>query len=278
MQTSRDVTQVCSQEQKQQAHALLSKESLLALPCDQLRETVTWLDITSFAMAAACACRCLCRLINSEAFEGWLYEIRRLHGVCPWRQKVSMLCVAESDENIRLLRYRTALQALDVHLIVSGRKIIPKKLCLPGTVGLPKFFDCSDELVYSCKDCHSFISPVDCTVGRGSMGWNKAALILQPAASKPFICGILDAKEARLSSGSYMLQDLCCPNSSCNASLGWMYLDCIAGSEDDEDGVPDENLGKLGQYWMFAESLRVDSPTGGSPGCTGEYFYMICSF
>eukprot|EP00930_Biecheleria_cincta_P083170 TRINITY_DN72795_c0_g1_i1.p1 TRINITY_DN72795_c0_g1~~TRINITY_DN72795_c0_g1_i1.p1 ORF type:complete len:277 (-),score=44.46 TRINITY_DN72795_c0_g1_i1:92-922(-) len=273
-----DVTQVCFHQQQQLAPAFLSRENLLALPTDQLREAVTWLDITSFALAAACSCRCLWRLINSESFEGWLHEIRRLHSVCPWRQKVSMLRIAETDQDIQLAHYRTALQSLDVDFILSGQKIISKSLRQPGKVAIPKFFDCFDTMVYSCKDCHSFISPVDSTVGRGSMGFNKAALILQPAASWPFVCGILDAREARLTSGTYMLMDLCCPNSNCNTSLGWLYLECMANSDDDEESVPDENHHKIGQYWMFAESLRVDSPAGGMPGCSGEYFYMISSF
>merc|ERR1712187_563998 len=122
-----------------------------------------------------------------------------------------------------------------------------------------------DTRVYICQACKSFISSVDCTVGRGTMGQQSLSFIIEPTPTVPFNCGIGDGRETCLSSGAYILQDLSCPNSQCDASLGWKYQDCvpILGF------IPPQNSLKIGQFWMYAEALMVVNPCRVFPTCSG---------
>eukprot|EP00931_Biecheleriopsis_adriatica_P006370 TRINITY_DN107782_c0_g1_i1.p1 TRINITY_DN107782_c0_g1~~TRINITY_DN107782_c0_g1_i1.p1 ORF type:complete len:299 (-),score=37.96 TRINITY_DN107782_c0_g1_i1:83-979(-) len=253
------------------------KRGLLSvLAEDEIREILLYLDLPAFALVAAPACRFLSRLINADSFEGWILELQRLLTVCPWKEKATLGTLVESSCDLKSLRYRTALKLLDREFATNGQKIVPETLRGSGTVHLPPFFRCSENtLVYSCKRCNSFLSLVDNTVGRGTMGYQKAAFILQPQPVWPFCCGVQEEREGCLSSGKYILKDLVCPNGNCDANLGWKYQDCVGEGEQ----VPSSNRRKIGQFWMFAESLNVEYPMSPhQPGCTGEQFYLLVDF
>jgi len=250
-------------------------EILSFLAEDELRCMLAWLDLPTFAHAVASSCRFLSELINSESFEGWLVEIQRLHRVSPWVSKTSFEAIVASSRELQELQYRASLQALDRKFIVSGWNLVPQDSRQPCVTALPPFFEChEDTLIYLCKACGSFISPVDFTVGRGVMRQQEPAFIMQPNTTMPLCCGVQKEKQMWLSSGSYILVDLICPNGSCDTNLGWKYQDCVP-----EDGhVPSDNLCKIGQFWMFAESLQVVSALDSLPGCTGHQFYYGMSF
>jgi hypothetical protein len=233
---------------------------------------VSFLDVATFACAAAPTCRFFGEIITADSFEGWLVEIKRLHRISPWASKTSMQMVAETNLDIQARCYRTALTSLDREFAVNGWKLIPESLRMPKVYQLPPFFQCrEDTLVYLCGACGSAVAPVDFTVGRGVMGAQEPAFILQPHRALPFCCAIHNPRKMGLSSGTYVLIDLSCPNKSCTTCLGWKYEDCVP----DSDPVPLQNLQKIGQFWMFARSLRVVTPEGSFQGCSGEQFYFM---
>merc|ERR1711971_936136 len=163
---------------------------------------------------------------QSDSFEGWFFEIKRLHRLCPWTSKQPMDKIIASSLDLQYRRYRSMLQSLDQQFLRSGMKVVPESSRSPSVATLPLFFDDqADKFAYVCKECKSFISLLDSTVGRGTMGQQSLAFILHPKSAIPFSCGICEEAEIRLSSGSYILRDLVCPNSECDASLGWKYED-----------------------------------------------------
>lgn len=248
---------------------------LSSLAEDELRHILLWLDLQTFALAVAPSCRFFGKLINSEAFEGWLLEIKRLHSVSPWVSKTSFEEIMASSRDLQEFQYRASLRALDRAFIVSGWSVVSQDLRQLCVTSIPPFFKCHrDSLLYCCKACGSFVAPVDFTVGRGVMRQQEPAFIMQPNPTMPLCCGVQQEKQMWLSSGSYILVDLLCPNGNCDANLGWKYQNCVP-----EDGpVPSDNLCKIGQFWMFAESLQVVAALDSLPGCTGRQFYYGMSF
>lgn len=258
------------------ANSIQSSQAILALIAEEEVQCImSWLDAQSFALGVAPACRFLSRLIKSDSFEGWFRQIQSLHRMSPWTAKRTIESIIMSDHDLKANRFRTYLSALDREYAVKGQKLIPQALRAPCTVSLPHFFDCQeDTFIFVCKACGSCVAPVDFTVGRGVMGFQRNAFILQPDSTMPFCCGVHKEREMILSSGMYTLLDLSCPNGTCDSTLGWKYEDCLP-----MDGVvPPENFHKIGQYWMFAETLKVVTPTGSFPGCTGEHFYLMNNF
>mmetsp|Transcript_41645 Transcript_41645/g.114894 ORF Transcript_41645/g.114894 Transcript_41645/m.114894 type:complete len:316 (-) Transcript_41645:171-1118(-) len=249
--------------------------ALTLLPDDQVTAILAWLDMKTFALAVAPSCSLFSQAINSDSFEGWLCEIQRLLRLCPWTDKFTIETATAAHPDLQALRYCTALKSLDRELLSTGARIIPSELRSRDPVVLPPFLECHEgTMVYACIACASFISLVDITVGRGYMGMQHNAFILQPEPSAPFCCGIHDARMMRLSSGTYILKDLVCPNRSCDACLGWKYQECVP-----IDGhVPAENFRKIGQFWLYAASLKVVIPHGSSPDCMGEQFYFMSDF
>lgn len=244
---------------------------LVSMADEEVESIFSFLDLRTFARSLSPLCRFSYRLVSSDSFQGWLVEIQRLHRVSPWLAKTSMETIIESDQNLRALQYRTALRTLDREFIVTGSRLLPKGSRPLVVTTIPTFFDCrEDTLVYSCMACDSFVAPVDFTVGRGVMGPQQPALILEPNPTMPFCCGIHEPREMPLSSGTYILVDLSCPNGSCNAVFGWKYQECVP----DCDTVRIQNLGKIGQYWMIAEALKVTNPHGNFASCTGLQFFF----
>jgi hypothetical protein len=135
----------------------------------------------------------------------------------------------------------------------------------------PALFDFKDDtLAFVCKACTSFVAPVAATVGRGTMGHDKAAFILQPTRTLPFCCAVQERRQMCLSTGTYILQDAACMNGDCDANLGWKYQECVPVG----GFVPQRNHWKIGQFWLFAEALEVMSPSCGEPGSCAEQFYF----
>lgn len=250
--------------------------ALLMLPEEQIESIASWLDLASFAAAFAPSCLLVHELVSFDSFEGWKVEIQRLHDVCPWTAKIPIERLLIEDEDLKARRYRKALKCLDREFAATGLSVVQSTLRLPRAVNLPSFFDCKeDTLVYTCRTCESFITCVDSTVGRGSMGrFHQAAFILQPQATIPFCCGIEGNRETRLSSGTYILADLVCPNGNCDSILGWKYQNCVP----EGNHVPQANFLKIGQFWLYADALDVVMPRGDSAGYSGDEFYSICNF
>merc|ERR1711988_683323 len=90
-----------------------------------------------------------------------------------------------------------------------------------------------------------------------SDGSTATSFILHPRSSMPFCCGVSEQRQMLLSSGTYLLIDLHCPNGACNANLGWKYHDCVG----EGDRIPVQNFNKIGQFWVFAELLKVAAPS-----------------
>jgi len=248
-----------------------TNEILSLLGEDEIRCLLLWLDLSTFACAMAPSCRCISELIKLESFDGWLIEIQRLHRVSPWVSKTSFENIVASSYELQTHNYRTSLLGLDRKFIASGCSLVPSESRQPRMEALPPFFECQDEtLIYLCKACGSFISPVDFTVGHGVMRHQEPAFIIQPNSSMPFCCGVQHERHMPLSSGTYVLIDLVCPNGNCDNNLGWKYQDCV---QEGGRPVPADNRHKIGQFWMFAESLQVVAPPNISSGCAGQDFY-----
>mmetsp|Transcript_34009 Transcript_34009/g.54220 ORF Transcript_34009/g.54220 Transcript_34009/m.54220 type:complete len:316 (-) Transcript_34009:173-1120(-) len=257
---------------------LLEISELSVLPYEQIESIVSFLDLATFALAVSPSCLFFYQLVRSESFEGWLTDIKRLHCLCPWSRKAPLEKIIDADDDLRTLKYCKALKQLDRTFIAIGSKVIQESSREPGIVASPSFFDCQEEtLVYTCKTCKSFITVVDSTVGRGTMGMQKAAFILQPGQSNPFCCGIKEDRQTRLTSGHYIVADLICPNAHCETSLGWKYQYCLPDGFGSND-VPVANQLKVGQYWVYADSLDVIAPSGSFEGCRGEDFYFMNIF
>lgn len=236
-----------------------------------LLSIAAYLDMKTFALGVASSCRSFERLVNQDAFEGWLHEIRRLHRASPWVTKRPFEACVASDESLQARLFRGALKALDRHYVTTGWKLMPQKALLDTAARLPSFYGGNeDALVFCCRSCGSFVAPVDFLVGRGSMGHRRHAFILEPSTCMPFCCGVHEPAQQSLSSGTYILVHLTCPNKLCNTDLGWKYQDCVH----DGAAVPRANWRKVGQYWVYAEAFRVVSPTGVFAESSGEEFFL----
>lgn len=242
---------------------------------DEIRGIFSWLDLETFALALVPSCRFLCQLINHESFDGWLSEIHRLHDMCPWEPKIDFSTFAASHKEFQSRRYRTILKTLDRKFIQRGHNVMHNSLRKSCITVFPEFFDCQDDMfIFVCKSCGSFVSPAEAALGRGVMRQQERAFIMQPRMTMPFCCGVLDDEEVTLTSGTYILQHLVCPNGHCDAYLGWKYAQCIP-----KNGVvPLENRCKIGQFWMFAASLKVVASLDGAVACAGEVFYDEADF
>jgi len=248
---------------------------LLLLPEEQVKSILSYLDLATFALAVTPSCQWVSGLVGCDSFEGWFHEIKNIFELCPWAKKQSFDKVIEAIPGLQMHQYRSVLKELDRDFVTSGMRILPQSSRSPGVVAVPEFFDCPpDTLVFACKACGSFLSPVSNTVGHGTMGQQMPAFILQPRQSSPFCCGLYEQHQMCLSSGMYVLQDLACPNANCDADLGWKYQECVPVS----GHVPPSNLHKIGQFWMYAEMLAVVSPCSELPSIAGEQFYFMSAF
>jgi len=248
---------------------------LLLLPEEQVRSILSYLDLATFALAVAPSSQWISGIVGCDSFEGWFHEVKHLLELCPWAKKQSFDQVVEASPGPQTHQYRFVLKELDRDFVASGLRILPQSSRSPGVVAVPDFFDCPpDTLVFACKACGSFLSPVSNAVGHGTMGQQVLAFILQPRRSSPFCCGLHEQREMCLSLGMYLLQDIACPNANCDADLGWIYQECVpVGGH-----VPPRNLDKIGQFWMYSETLTVVSPCSELPSVAGESFYFMSAF
>merc|ERR1719382_327425 len=99
---------------------------LVLLPEDQVTSIISFLDLATFALAVAPSSSVLFELIQSDSFEGWFCEIKRLHRLCPWTSKQPMDKIIASSLDLQARRYRSMLQSLDQQFLKSGMKVTPE--------------------------------------------------------------------------------------------------------------------------------------------------------